>query len=120
MPTRYTDQTLNCCDCPNTFIFSAAEQARFANAVDEDGKKFAPPKRCLSCRAEARRKREQKEARGARQQAKPHRRGSVSNDGPIIQYRSRAIDRGTRDEGRDQDAKKDSGRDRHGSWQRFG
>ena len=45
----YTDQVINCSDCGIDFVFSASEQAFFAE------KGFASaPKRCSSCRAQRR------------------------------------------------------------------
>jgi len=43
-----TDQTLNCKDCPNTFIWQAGEQEFYAS------KGFNAPTRCKDCRAKAR------------------------------------------------------------------
>jgi CxxC-x17-CxxC domain-containing protein len=40
----YTDKTLNCQDCGQSFTFSADDQEFFA------GKGFSEPKRCPSCR----------------------------------------------------------------------
>lgn len=45
----YTDQVINCSDCGIDFVFSASEQAFFA----EKGFSSAP-KRCSSCRAQRR------------------------------------------------------------------
>jgi len=45
----YTDQVINCADCGIDFVFSASEQAFFA----EKGFTSAP-KRCPSCRAQRR------------------------------------------------------------------
>ena len=45
----YTDQVITCSDCGIDFVFSASEQAFFAE------KGFASaPKRCASCRAQRR------------------------------------------------------------------
>jgi CxxC-x17-CxxC domain-containing protein len=45
----YTDQVINCSDCGIDFVFSASEQAFFAE------KGFASaPKRCSACRAQRR------------------------------------------------------------------
>ena len=45
----YTDQVLTCADCGIDFVFSASEQAFFAE------KGFASaPKRCASCRSQRR------------------------------------------------------------------
>ena len=45
----YTDQVITCSDCGIDFVFSASEQAFFAE------KGFASaPKRCSSCRAQRR------------------------------------------------------------------
>jgi CxxC-x17-CxxC domain-containing protein len=41
----YTDRTLTCADCGQEFVFTASEQAFFA----ERG--FTEPRRCGSCRA---------------------------------------------------------------------
>ena len=45
----YTDQVITCADCGIDFVFSASEQAFFA----EKGFSSAP-KRCASCRAQRR------------------------------------------------------------------
>jgi hypothetical protein len=41
----YVDQEKMCRDCPEKFVFTAGEQAFFAE------KQFNPPTRCPSCRA---------------------------------------------------------------------
>lgn len=43
--TDYVDQEKTCRDCPEKFVFTAGEQAFFAE------KQFNPPTRCPSCRA---------------------------------------------------------------------
>jgi hypothetical protein len=42
----FSDVTLTCCDCNETFLFSAGEQAFFAS------KALSPPKRCPTCRSQ--------------------------------------------------------------------
>jgi hypothetical protein len=42
--TQIADQTLNCCDCPNTFLFTPRDQEFFA----QQG--WTPPRRCKTCR----------------------------------------------------------------------
>lgn len=49
MHVAYTDQVITCTDCGIEFVFSASEQAFFA----EKGFSSAP-KRCSSCRAQRR------------------------------------------------------------------
>lgn len=54
------DITLNCCDCPNPFIWTEGEQAFFqSKGLTEQ------PKRCKECRAKKKAQREQQAARPA-------------------------------------------------------
>lgn len=42
--TQLVDQKLQCCDCPNEFLFSARDQEFFS----QQG--YTPPRRCKPCR----------------------------------------------------------------------
>jgi len=42
--TQIADITVKCCDCPNSFVFSAGEQESFAS------RGLTPPRRCRPCR----------------------------------------------------------------------
>ena len=50
---EYQDKKFTCIDCQQPFTFTAKEQAFFA----EQG--YVPPKRCPSCRAERRRRKQE-------------------------------------------------------------
>ena len=41
---KFEDKTLRCCDCGESFIWSAGEQAYYYS------KQLSEPKRCQSCR----------------------------------------------------------------------
>jgi len=74
---RYTDQTLNCRDCPSTFVFTAAEQERFAKTTTEDGSPLSPPKRCAECRQKKRERNNQQGAGSADTGTQPGQVGST-------------------------------------------
>ena len=42
--THFQDKVFTCCDCGNTFTFTAGEQVYF------ESKQLSPPKRCKPCR----------------------------------------------------------------------
>lgn len=48
MSDQYVDQTIQCKDCPESFVFSAGEQTFYAEKI---GPGFVAPKRCKECRA---------------------------------------------------------------------
>jgi hypothetical protein len=50
----YTDQTLKCRDCPNTFVFTASDQDYFQRM------EYSPPIRCKPCRE----RKKQRQAQG--------------------------------------------------------
>ncbi len=80
------DRELVCADCGATFVFTSAEQEKYAE------KQYAEPKRCPACRAARRAKRKQQSARGPgrgrgqgrgrgrRQQRKPRQRSTIICD----------------------------------------
>lgn len=57
MAEAYQDKEIQCCDCPNKFIFTAGEQEFFAS------KNFTPPRRCKPCREIRKREKEEKAVR---------------------------------------------------------
>ena len=60
MPFSGVDETLNCQDCKQPFVFTAGEQKFY------DSKGFAdPPKRCKTCRDLRKADRQAKDAQGA-------------------------------------------------------
>lgn len=54
----YSDIQITCKNCNNPFILTAGEQEFFATRTTNDGQPLTPPKRCKSCRAQARAQRE--------------------------------------------------------------
>jgi hypothetical protein len=52
------DQTIQCKDCPNTFVFTEKDQEFYA------AQGFTPPKRCKPCRDANKAKRAEREQQG--------------------------------------------------------
>jgi hypothetical protein len=60
------DKVLTCCDCAEKFVWEKGEQLFY------EQHEFPPPKRCLACRRELRRKRHEDERRRVRDEEVEH------------------------------------------------